>query len=134
VSRYFEGEATSEVALEAGLLRDVWISVAPDTRRLAPRVAEGDEVFGDAASSLPPDEYDALLAQALRGLTRSFADDAGASTFRMLVSPMVTWIWLGALVVFAGGLIALWPSPRGAARRVGAIYAAKVGREVRIPA
>ncbi len=33
--------------------------------------------------------------------------------FRVLVSPLVTWIWLGALVVFAGGLIALWPAPAG---------------------
>jgi cytochrome c-type biogenesis protein CcmF len=49
----------------------------------------------------------------------------------VLVSPMVTWIWLGALVVFLGGLIALWPSPRTVGRRVTAAYAARVGREAR---
>ena len=48
VSRFFEGEATSEVGLEAGLRRDVWASVAPDTRELAPRVKEGDKVFAQA--------------------------------------------------------------------------------------
>jgi len=46
---------------------------------------------------------------------------------------MVTWIWLGALIVFLGGLIALWPSPRAVGRRVTAAYAARVGREARVP-
>jgi cytochrome c-type biogenesis protein CcmF len=51
---------------------------------------------------------------------------------------MVTWIWVGALIAFLGGLIALWPGgPRGATSRVTARYAARVGREtreVRVPA
>ena len=57
-----------------------------------------------------------------------------SATFRLIVSPMVTWIWLGAILAFLGGLIALWPPPRGARSRATAGYAAKVGREVRIPA
>jgi cytochrome c-type biogenesis protein CcmF len=57
-------------------------------------------------------------------------DNPPPATFRMLVSPMVTWIWIGALVVFLGGLIALWPSPR-AVRATAAAYAARVGREAR---
>jgi cytochrome c-type biogenesis protein CcmF len=135
VSRFFEGEATSEVGLKAGLRRDLWASVAPDTRELAPRVKEGDEVFAAAerAGELTPGERDAFLAEALRGLTRSYAEDPPPATFRLLVSPMVTWIWIGALIVFAGGLIALWPSPRTVGRRVTAAYAARVGREARVP-
>jgi cytochrome c-type biogenesis protein CcmF len=135
VSRFFEGEATSEVGLRAGLRRDVWASVAPDTRQLAPRVAEGDKVFADAdaAGSLTAAERDAFLAEALRGLVRSYTDDPPPATFRLLVSPMVTWIWIGALIVFCGGLIALWPSPRAVHRRVTAAYAARVGREARVP-
>jgi cytochrome c-type biogenesis protein CcmF len=136
VSRFFEGEATSEVGLRAGLRRDVWASVAPDTRRLAPRVKEGDKVFAqaDSSGSLTPAERDAFMAEALRGLVRSYADDPPPATFRLLVSPMVTWIWLGALVVFLGGLIALWPSPRAVGRSVTAVYAARVGREARVHA
>jgi cytochrome c-type biogenesis protein CcmF len=135
VSRFFEGEATSEVALDAGLRRDFWASVAPDTRRLDARVKEGDKVFADAdkAGALAPQERDRLLAQALQGLTASYANNPPAATFRLLVSPMVTWIWLGALIVFCGGLIALWPSPRAVGRRVTAAYAARVGREARVP-
>ena len=133
VSRFFEGEATSEVGLEAGWRRDVWTAIAPDTASLLPRVKEGDEVFTQA-EGLPPAARDALLGQALAGLTRSYADDPPPATFRLIVSPMVTWIWIGALIAFAGGLIALWPAPRGAASRVSATYAARVGREVRTPA
>ena len=136
VSRFFEGEATSEVGLDAGLQRDVWVSVAPDTRRLEPRVKEGDDVFSAAEESgdLAPGERDAFLAEALRGLVRSYTDDPPPATFRLLVSPMVTWIWIGAILAFLGGLIALWPSPRTVGRRVTAAYAARVGREARIPA
>jgi cytochrome c-type biogenesis protein CcmF len=129
VSRFFEGEATSEVGLQAGLRRDVWTAIAPDTSALRNRIAEGDRVFEKA--NLSPQQEDALLAQALAALTKSYADDPPAATFRLIVSPMVTWIWLGALVVFLGGLIALWPSPRAMSRRVRATYAARVGREVR---
>jgi cytochrome c-type biogenesis protein CcmF len=136
VSRYFEGEATSEVGLRAGWRRDLWTAVSPDISRLAPIVAEGDKVFTESAGALPGEQRGALLAQALRGLTDRYADDPPPATFRILVSPMVTWIWIGALIVFLGALIALWPSPRGVARRATAAYTARVGRDtrVRVPA
>jgi cytochrome c-type biogenesis protein CcmF len=136
VSRFFEGEATSEVALQAGLRRDFWASVAPNTSELDPRVKEGDKVFSEAdkAGALTPAARDQLLGEALRGLASSYAGDPPPATFRLLVSPMVTWIWLGALIVFLGGLIALWPSPRAVGRRVSAVYTARVGREARVPA
>ena len=57
--------------------------------------------------------------------------DPPPATFRIIVSPLVTWIWLGALIVFAGGLIALWPAParRRAPPRAGAAPA-RVAREL----
>ena len=43
----------------------------------------------------------------------------------------MTWIWIGGLIVFAGGLIALWPAPDAArAPRRAAGYAARVAREL----
>ena len=135
VSRFFEGEATSEVALQAGWRRDIWIAIAPDIDTLRPRIKEGDSVFSGPGSRLTPAQRDAFLGRALQGLADSYASDPPPATFRMLVSPMVTWIWIGALIAFAGGLIALWPGgPRGATSRVTAGYAARVGREVRVPA
>ena len=130
VSRYFEGEATSEVGLDTGLRRDLWTVVSPEARQPdRDRPARGTEVF-ERVSSLPVAERQAALGEALRRLTGLYAKRAGGrSRFRVLVSPMVTWIWLGALVVFAGGLIALWPAPAGARRRA-ATYAARVAREL----
>jgi cytochrome c-type biogenesis protein CcmF len=133
VSRFFEGEATSEVGLQAGWRRDIWMAIAPDIDTLRPRIKEGDKVF-TSAKSLTPAARDAFLGQALDGLARSYASSPPPATFRLLVSPMVNWIWIGALIAFGGGLIALWPGPRGAPSRVTATYAARVGREVRIPA
>src|SRR3954465_1284743 len=37
VSRFFEGEATSEVGLQAGWRRDLWTAIAPETRAPLPR-------------------------------------------------------------------------------------------------
>jgi cytochrome c-type biogenesis protein CcmF len=132
VSRFFEGEATSEVGLRAGLRRDVWSAISPDIGALRPRIEEGDQVFAKAADELAanPEMADAFLGEALRGLTRSYLDDPPPATFRFIVSPLVTWIWLGALIVFAGGLIALWPTPPAARRELTAAYAARLAREL----
>jgi cytochrome c-type biogenesis protein CcmF len=130
VSRFFEGESTSEVGLRAGWRRDVWTAIAPDTSALRPRIEEGDKVF-TAADELSPQQREAFLSTALNGLVRSYTSDPPPATFRLIVSPLVTWIWLGALVALLGGLIALWPTPRGATRLARAAYAARVGREVR---
>ena len=132
ISRFFEGEATSEVGLKAGWRRDIWTAIAPDIGSLRPRIEEGDKVFGGA--KLTPEQRQTFLGQALAGLARSYTTDPPAATFRLIVSPMVTWIWIGAIIAFLGGLIALWPPPRGARSRATAGYAARVGREVRIPA
>src|SRR3954453_7566890 len=120
VSRFFEGEATSEVGLKAGWQRDVWMAIAPDIDTLRPRIKEGDKVFSNALPAPGPRSH--FLGPALGGLAKSYAADPPPATFRLLVSPMVTWIWIGALIAFAGGLIALWPGPRGAAGRVAAAH------------
>src|SRR5688572_16105440 len=129
VSRFFEGEATTEVALRAGVRRDLWTAVAPDIGRLLPRIEEGDEVFADA-SELSDADSEAFLAQALSGLSRSYTDSPPPATFRLIVSPLVTWIWVGALIVFGGAAIALWPVGAGARRTATAAGLARVARDL----
>ena len=131
VSRFFEGEATSEVGLRAGLVRDVWTVVSPSLADLRPRIEEGDEVFGGPGAKLPPEQQERFLATALTGLTRGYADDPPPANFRFIVSPMVSFVWIGAILIFLGGLVAIWPPPGGATRVVRATYAARVAREVR---
>ena len=129
VSRYFDGEATSEVGLDLGLRRDLWTVVSPDIATLLEISRRGDKVFADA-SALDEGVRSAALGQALQALVTRYRDDAPPATFRVLVSPLVTWIWVGALVVIAGGLIAVWPAPARAPQRVRAGYAARVAREL----
>jgi cytochrome c-type biogenesis protein CcmF len=129
LSRYFEGEATSEVGLRTGLRRDLWTVVSPDTGSLQGIIKRGDRVF-TRARSLPEQERAAALGEALRRLVARYRGDLSPVTFRVLVSPLVTWIWLGALIVFAGGITTLWPPPGGARRRVTAAYGARLAREL----
>ena len=43
-------------------------------------------------------------------LIGSDADDSTA--FKVLVNPLVSWIWIGGLIFVIGGLIAFWPERR----------------------
>jgi len=31
-------------------------------------------------------------------------------TFRVIVNPLVTWMWIGGLIALAGAIIGLWPT------------------------
>jgi cytochrome c-type biogenesis protein CcmF len=128
ISSFFEGEATSEVGLRAGLLRDVWTNISPSLQDLRPIIAQGDKVFSGPGAKLGDQQREAFLAAALTRLARSYTRDTPPATFRLLVSPLVTWIWLGALIVLAGGAIAIWPGAR--ARTVRARQAARVATEL----
>ncbi len=39
-------------------------------------------------------------------------DEDGTTAFKVLVNPLVSWIWIGGIVVVLGGLIAFWPERR----------------------
>ena len=129
ISRFFEGEATTEVGLRAGVRRDLWTAVAPDIARLLPRIEEGDKLFA-RATELSAADRGAFLAEALRGLSRSYTDSPPPATFRLIASPLVSWIWLGGLIVLAGAAIALWPAGARARRPATAAGLARVAREL----
>jgi cytochrome c-type biogenesis protein CcmF len=130
IGRFFEGEATSEVGLKAGLRRDVWTAMTPDIRALLPVIREGDKVFGDAAGKISPAAESAALGAALRGLANRYTANPPPATFRIITSPLVTWIWLGAIIVFGGAVIAMWPGTDSARRRDKARNAARVAEEL----
>ena len=94
-------------------------------------ITRGDRVFQAALKSAMPrigamplpqatralqplwQERDAAIAEiAARFVTHPWPVD-----FLMIVSPLVTWIWLGAMIIAIGGLIALWPVPALVRRR-----------------
>lgn len=138
VGRFFGGEAESEVGLRAGLGRDIWVVIAPDLRPLAPIIDEGNATFRRAMQSVMGEGGDeqavaqlfALRDAAVTAVARRFVTRPWSSDFRIIVSPMATWIWIGTIVTVLGGLIALWPAPAAARRRVSAGYAARVARDL----
>jgi cytochrome c-type biogenesis protein CcmF len=130
VGRFFEGEATSEVGLRAGALKDLWAAMTPDLSAMQKVIDEGDQKFEAAADQLTTDQANGFLAATIFGLARSYAEDPPPATFRLISSPMVTWIWTGGLILLGGALIALWPAPRAARRRITAAEAARLGQEL----
>ncbi|MGP0100519.1 MAG: heme lyase CcmF/NrfE family subunit [Solirubrobacteraceae bacterium] len=105
------GQPVSHVAMDASLTRNVWTAIEPDieTPALKRIVTVGN-------STLPPE--DALVAIAY--LARAYLKHPPQAQFNFLVSPLVFWIWIGGLISFGGGLIALWPAPSVVRRRVAA--------------
>ena len=43
-------------------------------------------------------------------------DDKQQASFKFIINPMVSWIWLGGLVLIIGTTIAFWPDAREAKR------------------
>ncbi|MEX2447288.1 MAG: cytochrome c-type biogenesis CcmF C-terminal domain-containing protein [Solirubrobacterales bacterium] len=138
----FDGEATSEVGLRPGFRSDLWTAVEPNTSAVRRRVRAADRGFSacvSGAPGTPPQcaavsrlmraaaanpalrpialaQIEALQAAAAERLARSYLDDTLPATFRVIVDPLVTWIWVGALIALCGALTALWPA-RGARLR-----------------
>jgi cytochrome c-type biogenesis protein CcmF len=131
VSGMFDGESTSEVRMIAGLRRDVWTAVAPELGPLRDEMKFYDRAIRKmAADGRPVDQQVLAFRYGLEKIVSDYAESAPAATFRMIVSPMVAWIWIGAIIVFGGGLVSLWPAPDTARRRATAGYAARVAREL----
>ena len=127
---FFEGEATSEIGLKAGAWRDVWTAVQPDTQALRPIIDERDREFAEKVGQAPPEVQARVIGLTLRDFVADYRRDPPPATFRLITSPLVAFIWIGALITFGGGLIALWPAPDAARRRAGARAAARVARDL----
>jgi cytochrome c-type biogenesis protein CcmF len=131
VSGMFDGESTSEVRMVAGLNRDVWTAVSPDLGPLRPTMKLYDRAIRKmAADKMSVDKQVLAFRVGLEKVVRSYTDGAPAATFRLIVSPLVAWIWIGGIIVFGGGLIAMWPAADRARSRASAGYAARVAREL----
>jgi cytochrome c-type biogenesis protein CcmF len=141
VGRFFAGASDSNVGLDAGLTHDIWTVINPDLSRLQPLIDKGDALFGSLMQQmlkLTPAQQQQQLPKlfeardvAVNGLTRQFIKNPWPAEFLLIVSPLVTWIWLGAIVIACGGLIALVPLPSLARRRAAAaVRAARVAGEV----
>jgi cytochrome c-type biogenesis protein CcmF len=126
ISEAFNGQSDSDVGLDAGATKDFWAVINPNLDPLAKQIAQGDRVFEAAMSHLTPAQaaqpqnlrwISAERALAITGLADQFTKHPWSVNFLVIISPLVTWIWGGALIIVFGGLIALWPVPALARRR-----------------
>jgi cytochrome c-type biogenesis protein CcmF len=138
IASFFEGEATSEVGLKAGFGSDFWVAAQPDITEVLAQVRRADEGFracvGGAPGS-PPEcravaglmraaaadprleetalaQIDRLQAATAARIAKTYVAEGAPATFRVIVDPLVTWIWIGGLIALTGAAIALWPARR----------------------
>jgi cytochrome c-type biogenesis protein CcmF len=161
IGSFFDGEATSEVGLKAGARSDLWTAVQPDLTAVRRRVRAADRGFRACVSGAPGTpaqcravsrlmraaaanprlrpfavaQIGALQTATARRLARSYLAEGAPATFRVIVDPLVTWIWIGGLIALTGALVALWParSPRRRPAAVSELEALKEAkyREIR---
>jgi cytochrome c-type biogenesis protein CcmF len=112
VGHLIGGQPVSNVGIDASLTRDVWSAIAPELE--TPRLKHIIEVGNRTIPFSRPDE--GLFV--IDFLAHEYLQHPPPAQFRLLVSPLLMWIWLGGVIVFAGGLLALSPSPGALRRRV----------------
>ncbi len=144
IASFFEGEATSEVGLKAGLGSDFWTSMAPDIAAVQRRVRAADRGFRACVGGgpgTPPQcravaqlmraaaadpqlrpvalaQIERLQAATAERIARSYLSEGSVATFRVIVDPLVTWMWIGGLIALSGALIGIWPARRPRRRLV----------------
>jgi cytochrome c-type biogenesis protein CcmF len=144
ISDYFQGEATTEVGLKTGPTRDIWVTVAPNTQGIQHQLGKADAGFKkcvEAGPGTPPQckdlnammfaaqqnpslqpealaSIEALQLKAAEQIARQYAKSNIAATFKVIVNPLVMWMWIGGIIGLVGALIAVWPSR---SRRKGAM-------------
>jgi cytochrome c-type biogenesis protein CcmF len=109
IGRFFGGESTSELGLSSGLTRDVWTAIQPDLTAFEPLIRDADRRFPDANAELEGFVVSAVVAR--------YMSDPPPAEFKLIVSPLVAWIWIGGTIAIGGALIAIWPPPAALRRR-----------------
>jgi cytochrome c-type biogenesis protein CcmF len=138
----FAGEAESDVSLHAGLRSDLWIAVRPDLSGVLRRARAADKGFKQCARGAPgtpsacrvlaglmaaaaanpalaataAERIERLQSQTAARIAQSYTRESTPATFKVIVDPLVSWLWLGGLISLLGAIVALWPS-----RRLGAV-------------
>jgi cytochrome c-type biogenesis protein CcmF len=124
------GDSVSELSLDSSLRRD--ISAAIDAASLE-GLLQGEinqankAVLADKALTVAQQTQTSYVLLGL--IAHRYLQHPPAAQFKLTSSPLVQWLWLGALIAFGGGLVAIWPAP-GATGRVRARYFARVAQEL----
>ena len=147
VGQFFDSNnADSTIGLDAGPIRDIWTVAAADLSPLAPLIDRGNRLFTNEwnaivaqVDKLPPAQRAVALNSdlartqfwtardaAVQGIASQYLKHRYPIQFQMIVSPLVTWLWGGALIIFFGGLISLVPPGLLARRRSPVLESSRV--------
>jgi cytochrome c-type biogenesis protein CcmF len=144
ISNYFAGESDSDIGLKAGAGHDFWVASNPNIGGIEAAAKRADEGFRtclEGGPGTPPQckAVGAMMRAALNNpklegralaqismlqeataqrIGKGYLSEGAPVTFKIIVNPLVTWIWIGGLIALAGALTALWPTRR---RRRGAL-------------
>jgi cytochrome c-type biogenesis protein CcmF len=136
ISNYFGGESDSDIGLKAGVLRDFWTAIQPSitgVQRAARGADKGFEACLSGGPGAPPQcravaammqaaaanprlrpaalaQIEALQVATAKQIAQRYVAEGAPATFRVIVNPLVTWMWIGGLIALAGALIGLWPT------------------------
>ncbi|HMJ72013.1 MAG TPA: heme lyase CcmF/NrfE family subunit [Solirubrobacterales bacterium] len=142
IASYFGGESDSDIGLKAGFGSDFWTALQPGivgVQRHARAADQGFKACVSGGPGTPPQcravsalmraaaanprlqpaalaQIDGLQVATAERIAQGYLSEDAPATFRVIVNPLVTWIWIGGLISLAGALIAIWPA-RGASRR-----------------
>ena len=99
-----ERTATMDVYRGGGYLDTIvaWQAVYPSFRMLSTRAA---------IRSTPVEDLYVLFSEV--------QPDGGSAAFRLLVNPMVWWMWWAGVVMVVGTVVALWPARQRAVAYAG---------------
>jgi cytochrome c-type biogenesis protein CcmF len=137
IADYMSGEATTEVGLKTGPLHDIWVTVAPNVTSVQHQLAKADKGFEKCVKAGPgtpaqckdlralmgaaqanPARYEAKALATIENLqllsaekiARQYVNSNAAATFKVIINPLVLWMWIGGIIGLIGALIAVWPS------------------------
>ncbi|HXV06361.1 MAG TPA: cytochrome c-type biogenesis CcmF C-terminal domain-containing protein [Solirubrobacterales bacterium] len=159
IAGYFGGESDSEIGLRAGAAEDFWTAEQPGisgVQRHARAADAGFRACVEGGPGTPPQckavgmlmraaqasptllataltKIEALQLATAKRIAAGYVAEGTPATFRVIVDPLVGWIWIGGLIALVGALIALWPARRRRPAADGELEALKEAkyREIR---
>jgi cytochrome c-type biogenesis protein CcmF len=136
VADLISGDAVQQIGLKSSWRRDLWAAMKPfagTLPALGVQLPEASLVAAADASILPGTSQIKQLKLAyyeLGFIVNHYVKDPPPVSFTLIASPLVMWIWIGGLIVFLGGLTAIWPAPSALRSRLRARYLARVAQEL----
>jgi cytochrome c-type biogenesis protein CcmF len=157
VGQYFDSDnSDTTVGLDTGVLKNLWVVVQaqPSTGKgsMSALINEGNSTLATAQNAVlkktagetvaqqnaalqTTPVFDNLSVQQLldisvSGIAKQYVTHPFSVQFLAEVSPMVTWLWAGAVIMILGALTSLWPAPFAARRREQALYRSRLAREL----